>query len=199
MGLLDDPQPDVRHAAAMALARLGANGAAPKLVEMLVDEDPWAAAALCLLGRREGVPVVLAAAESHVRLRGDLLHLSGDAPQRPSCLVVLNALRSPGLRSRLEAKPLSAPVSTGVGDVAKAVAAEAGLELKDEASGQEASYYGYRPFRRGSLWQVLVAASTSTERSLSDPDEREVILEEGKVRLLNVDEAVRFWKSWAGK
>jgi HEAT repeat protein len=196
--LLEDPAIEVRRAAALALAALGSKNAAAKLLEQLVDEDPYVAAALCLLGRREGVPVILSGAELFVRMRGDLLVRSHNHAARPSFLVALNALRTPELCAGLDRKSLGAPVGVGLMEIAKAVARDAGLQFVQEGSGEK-SWWIFRPYRRRGLWQILVSASASSDRPISEGDGCEVILDEGKIRLLDFDAALRFWKAWSAK
>ena len=56
-----------------------------------------------------------------------------------------------------------------------------------------------RPCRRGDLWTLLFSAATAVKRRLSDTSEREVILDEGKIRFVDFEDALRFWQAWAGK
>ena len=197
--LLEDPDRDVRHAAALALAALESREAQPKLIEMLADEDPYAAAALCLLGRREGIPVILSAAEDLIRLRGDFLDLDRRWSQGPTFLFALNALRAPEARARLAGKALGGPVDTTYFEIARRVAGEAGMAFEGEGPADEPRKLNVRLCRRGDLWTLLFSAAIGVERSLSDSSEREVILDEGKIRFVDFEDALRFWQAWAGK
>jgi hypothetical protein len=111
-------------------------------------------------------------------------------------LFALNALRSPELRRRLESTPLRGGIAGEFGDVVRQIAKEAGLALLGEPSDQNWGLWGMRRPRGADLWSILRSASF-TQPAL--PGRMEVILEEGKLRLLPLDEAVRLWRAWAAK
>jgi len=197
--LLDDPARDVRHAAALALGGLGCKDAQPKLLDMLADENVHAAAALCLLGRREGIPVIVSDAEDLIRLRGGFFELLDELPERPSFLFALNALRTPDIRHRLEGKAVESPVGGALHDVAKRIAGEAEMAFEARIPGVGPGEWDLLRRRRGDLWSALFSAATSIQRSPPGPAEGEVILEDGRVRFIDFEDAVRFWRTWAEK
>jgi HEAT repeat protein len=191
--LLDDPTQDVRQTAALALGELGSARAVPKLLEMLVDENAPAGAALCLLGRPEGVPVVLSTAEEAVRLRTNRMFRS--STHRPSLLFALNALRSPELRRRLDAKKLEGPPAENFYELGRRVAADAGLEF--ESQGEDQVHLGEIDRLRGcTLWSGPFWVMAG---GFGRGDHLEAILDEGKLRLVEHDDALRFWKAWHEK
>ncbi len=158
-------------------------------IQALTDLEPpkvnvFAAEALCRLGDRKGIPILLAAAE-----------------ENPYTTVpfALNAIRSPEVWKRLSGKKLAKPLGTHFEKNLGQIAAEAGLsvEPQHERGGLvRFAAHGMNALPgatagRSSLLEALEASEHGWYNS--------VILEGDRLRTLDRDAAVEFWKDWAAK
>lgn len=84
-------------------------------------------------------------------------------------------------------------------ELARNVARGAGLDCEEEILEEPGGKLYLRGCRRGNLWEVLFSASASIRRGYYESSEGEVILEEGKIRLVSFEDAVRFWQAWFRK
>jgi HEAT repeat protein len=174
-----------------ALAVMGGERAIPHVVKLLGHENEdvrlSSAQALCRLGRRDGVPLLLREAENE---------------GRGLSLAVLNALRRPEIWKHLRDRPC--PRGWGV---TEAVPPDL-WELLEEITGMKVSTTEIlRPPNSpgtGATFTLQEPLEFEPEpgtalRALVWGDgesDREFILEEGTIRILSRAKALEFWKGW---
>jgi HEAT repeat protein len=185
---LEDPADSVCGRAAQALAQRNARDLVPRIRKLLLRAGSncrkEAGSALCRLGSREGVSVLLDSFEP------------GNRPE----LLPLNALRRPEAWSKLGGhKPGETLVGSGPEILAR-IAREAGLALEfTPPRFPKVTYLLYRqrePFRHR-IWHQ------DGRLSLLDALEEvlawtgcDAVLENDRLRVLPAPEALEFWKSW---
>lgn len=174
------------YSTAELLGELGAKEFTPDLVRLL-NTGPRkfrlpAANALCLLGSDQGVRLILEQSQ-----HGD-----------PGGLLSLNALRSRGLWARMAETrfPKTACLSKKGLWQEIARAAGVGLELPPEAYSRPSADSCERSDVRvyEDLFSLLDVA-----RELQARTSYQMILEEDRIRMVRLKEAVQFWKQWAGR
>ena len=140
---------------------------------MKLLEDPVsyvrfvAAQALCRLGRREGVPLILESARSN--------------PESRWFLVILNQVRRPGVWEK---------VRKAEGDL-KTLAEKAGLRI------EESFRFEFRPDAFWiSKASRLPEEDLRRFFIRVVPRSREIVLEDDRLRVLYRDEALKFWSAW---
>jgi len=182
--LLEDPEPYVRSACVTALGVLGTPPVAEKLIPLLEDARASvryeAAQALCRLGSDKGVPLVIGVAERGGFIRKGYYAYSDLSP--------LNALREPNVWERLGSSSLREDLSGPRREVLERLARGAGLAM--EADGVEwagASVVSRRDGRT-SLRDALSLAL--------DGSSLEFILESDRIRFMERERALEFWKGW---
>jgi hypothetical protein len=168
---------------------------------MLADRDPYTAAALSLLGHREGMALILESADDLLRYRGDFFSDRHDTVgESVSFLFALNALRTPKIRAELEGKTLPpGPAGDSWLALAKSAARAAGMAFVGDGASDENRLFRVRRQRPRNLWEALLSTSMAVHRIPGDASEGELILDEGTFRFMDYEDAVRFWKTWAGK
>lgn len=168
-----------RQQAAWSLGELGAREAAADLLPLLEDPVPAvrkdAARALVRLGRREGVPLVL-------------------ATEAPGRLSGLNALRSPRTWARLAEGRFEGRIAGAPGALLKRLAKAAGLTLEAPDDPRFADWAGRDLARpEGAHRRFSPAATLDRVTDLSDT---EYVVEPGRLRLLPRGEALALWEAW---
>jgi HEAT repeat protein len=190
---LRDDQAGVRYASVQALTTLSGKEVLGPLRPLLKDPHHGvrgeAAYVLCRLGLREGVPVLLAAAEEgefsfmgDIRVGGFFAIVHEWRP-----LHSLNAIRQPTLWSRMRDTRLKHSLNAKREAIFKSVALEAGLEL-DWPRTPEPDTYG--------ICKLAENTRLADAFEFLEYDKFDVILEPGRLRILPGDEALKFWTAW---
>lgn len=173
--LLKIDGPGMQARLGIALAKLGARETAPDLLPLLVkDHDVRhpAARALALMGRRDGVPILLEGA--------NVLPLS-----------CLNALRSPEAWTRLEQATLAKDVRSTRRGAFEEVARVLGLRLELPEHWEaylrgQPDHFGFMPAGLPVLEWVERAVGPYVD----------FIIESDRLRIVTAGEALEFWEAW---
>jgi hypothetical protein len=175
--LLEDSSSDVRWQSLQTLSVLEASASADAVLRRLSDSDRdvriRAAACLCVLGRREGIPLVLR--------RGDSLDS-------------LNAVRKPDLWKKLSAMKVGEDFRGSMEDLLGLLEKKAGLRV--EYPTPEGPYE--QAWRKRSVWSPNIGDGVTwldvLQNFIGGPID--FVLEEGVVRLLPRTKSRIFWKEW---
>lgn len=159
-----------RAQACWTLAQMDARTSVKDIVPLLSDRQElvrsMAAKSLCWLGAREGVPLVL---------------------EEGKRLSFLNALRQPAAWKRLGEGRSPAPRGP-FKDAVGRVAADAGMKVEVSPS-----FAGRDSFE--GMWGGFSPRQT-IDLMLDEGLTGEFVIERDRIRILNRDEALRFWKEW---
>ncbi len=179
VGALEDSYFATRWHAAVALCRLGVTEAADPLIKLLEDRDEWvaqgAAEGLCRLGRAEGVRIIL---EDRV------------GPK----FFLLNGVKSRGVWSKLHEAALASPIRGTLSEVAAALGQAAGLEVVIEESAAAYRQEWVVVGDRGNPRTLLRALEQLQETA--GTGYTEIILEEGRIRIVSRKAAEAYWREW---
>lgn len=185
---------------AFALAEWGWDEWVQEMKAMLDHESEGfqnqAAYYLTRLGRWEGVPRILA---------------QSDKDAVKSWLFNLNAVRQPKAWAQLKEKKLTKTVEGSLDELCKQLAAEAGFQCDVSVEEKAFSTQQEKPpllewvENDDSNRKIRILSRRGRKSILEALDEGlgrhryDVILEEDRIRLLDREEAVEFWKSWWSK
>ena len=177
--LLSDSDAKVRTECLIAIREIGDKEAAPQLARLLTDSErsvrDAAARNLCLLEAVRGVPQYLAAREK----------------ERRAPLFALNALRRPGLASRLYDIPVNGFMEHMAEALFNMLGEELGLPVDVSTLTpyeRECMRLSGGNYKRSQLLDALEQASRGSAT--------EIIIEEDRIRIVPRDEGLRFWTKW---
>lgn len=172
---MEDPysHPYLCEPAMTALGAIGGSESEALLKAAVRNPDErmreYAAKALCRMGSREGVNLIL-------RSDGDLFPL--------------NALRAPQAWNRLARMTVTGDLVGTTQDKVERLASEAGMKLEWLREGKAArGDWSLRVPNQGARLSVLRAL----EKSLSW---HAAVLEEDRIRVLAAEEGLAFWRAW---
>lgn len=180
MGLLTDEHAWVRREASRALATLDAHHAAPDIVKLLVQADSGVrrsvAACLCLMGREDGVSILL----------------EGPPDEDVDCM---NALRSPAEWRRLVIA-VEYPWMEGWRGLNRDFYEKLGSEIRRPIE------FPTPPRRSELAWGAEISNLGTSPRELIRPiyalpvGPFRIVLEVDRIRCLRPGKALEFWKAW---
>jgi len=189
---LADPDAKLRALAVRTLGVLDPRGRAPAIEKALVDPDldVRKAAALALADD----PAFRSRPDFRNQLRREALAaVARSTGVTSGMLLPLNAIRSPELWSRLRETAAKASWGDSAPQAVLQLAAAAGLEVEDRTNGMLETDFDDFPCCLGKLGARTVAEAL--ERLFAGSG-CTVLLDEGRLLILTLEEARRFWDDW---
>jgi HEAT repeat protein len=177
---LDHSVPRVRSAALRIVSEFEVKGAVPGLTRMLENQTLRVAAArgLCRLGSNEGV--------------GPILEGWGKGAEQADDGFWLNALRGRETWDRLLKKDWTDSLEGTGREILERLAQEAGLPLEWSPKAKADEPHRIEPAWKRGRWTLLDAlADAGSPYGL--------VLEKDRIRVLEKEEALAFWRDWAKK
>lgn len=154
------------------------------------------ARALCEFGVRDGLPLLLRCAEGQEPR--ERRWWSGEVEEGPSTdLLPLNALRSPAAWKRLRRTSLPELWRLSPRQAWAAIARSAGLRLEVPEGAAWARDPGWFDRRGSGLWSNPFPTLVEAIDALTSRRPYAVLLEEDRLRVVPLADAIAFWKRWS--